>query len=587
MKSVLSWLCPERFVLEAHHREKNHYSARPRSRQATVFIFAVAFTLLSPVIGNADYCTYPYQGDLNKDNSITFVDTHEGQITRTFDYYIPPQRSQLDPQDQPPLVFIFHGHGSSANDVFGYPGSANMAYPWCRMMKYADEDGFIICAPDGWLSADGLLSWNDCRKPSSKTPETNDILFTQKLLSWFIDQGYNIDQNRIYAAGFSNGGGMVIRLAAEMDDRIAAVASVCALTPLAWYFTECSEPDEKTGVLIMNGTEDPLVNDLYTQALVDYCTDQNGLTAAPTYIELPTDPANPEDLPTDLWADLYRYESAFSFEPTSVFHYAVHGAGHCEPSKLERYPLSYTETWGIGAGPQCADFEVAEEVWNFFKMHVLREERVYRPTSASVVTGSGAGDVTDLWIDEDDGNTTYMVDDDGGTTMLAATFTIPDPQPLDSLRFTIVYQNTIAAMHSVSIWNYTSGPSGNWEQIGTDTYTSPGTDATINEILSDSLTHYVNAQQQVTVALCSDNPSAHQLSVALMEIGVTLKNLDSYADGDTDYDGTVDGSDLYALAKEHGKILCTARCSGDCNNDDAVNGDDVTVFAADFGQTAL
>lgn len=199
---------------------------------AIIAAFMFAVFILAPAGSIAGYCTYPFQGQVIKDNSITFVDTYEGEITRTFDYYIPPQLSQHNPQSQPPLVFIFHGHGASANEIFGNPGSAYMAYPWCRMMKEADRDGFVICAPDGWLSAEGLSSWNDCRKPSSKTPNTNDVLFTQKLIAWFTDQGYNIDQNRMYAAGFSNGGGMVIRLAAEMDDRIAAVASVCALTPL-------------------------------------------------------------------------------------------------------------------------------------------------------------------------------------------------------------------------------------------------------------------------------------------------------------------------------------------------------------------
>ena len=71
-----------------------------------------------------------------------------------------------------------------------------------------------------------------------------------------------------------------------------------------------------------------------------------------------------------------------------------------------------------------------------------------------------------------------------------------------------------------------------------------------------------------------------------MEIGVLLKNLGSYADGDTDYDGAVDGSDLHALVKEYGKNPCTARCAGDCNNDDAVDAEDVAVFSADFGQVS-
>jgi hypothetical protein len=253
---------------------------------------------------------------------------------------------------------------------------------------------------------------------------------------------------------------------------------------------------------------------------------------------------------------------------------------------MERYPPAYTEDWGIGAGPQCNDFEVSEEAWNFFKSHVLREERVYRPTDACAVVGSGDGDVTDLWRDEEDGSNQYLVDDDAGTSMLQATFTIPDPQPIDSLRLHILYRNTTAVTHTIHLWNYSAGPSGSWEHVGTDPYIWPGIDGTVNQTVT-SPSQYVDAQRKVKIALSADSPNAHQLSIAMMEIGVTLKDLGTYAAGDSDHDGTVDGKDLCALAMEYGKEPCTVRCSGDCNGDDAVDAADVTIFSADFGQNIL
>ncbi|MBW1814897.1 MAG: esterase, partial [Deltaproteobacteria bacterium] len=65
----------------------------------------------------------------------------------------------------------------------------------------------------------------------------------------------NIDQQRIYATGISNGGMMSFRLACQLSHKIAAIAAVTASMSETFSY----EPSTPVSVLIINGTEDPLV----------------------------------------------------------------------------------------------------------------------------------------------------------------------------------------------------------------------------------------------------------------------------------------------------------------------------------------
>ncbi|CAD7773511.1 Right handed beta helix region [Candidatus Methanoperedenaceae archaeon GB37] len=56
-------------------------------------------------------------------------------------------------------------------------------------------------------------------------------------------------------------------------------------------------------------------------------------------------------------------------------------------------------------------------------------------------------------------------------------------------------------------------------------------------------------------------------------------------EGDFDYDGDVDGSDLATFAADFGRTDCSGDCEGDFDNDGDVDGSDLAVFAADFGRT--
>src|SRR5208282_479924 len=64
----------------------------------------------------------------------------------------------------------------------------------------------------------------------------------------------NVDPKRIYATGMSNGGMMCYRLAAEMSNRIAAIAPVSGTVAV-----EKCNPERPVPVMHFHGTDDKLV----------------------------------------------------------------------------------------------------------------------------------------------------------------------------------------------------------------------------------------------------------------------------------------------------------------------------------------
>ena len=80
----------------------------------------------------------------------------------------------------------------------------------------------------------------------------DDVGFTEALLDR-VEADLCVDRTRIYAMGFSNGGMFVSTLACELNDRIAAVASVAGVHLLP----DCA--GRPMPIIATHGTSDPLV----------------------------------------------------------------------------------------------------------------------------------------------------------------------------------------------------------------------------------------------------------------------------------------------------------------------------------------
>ena len=143
-----------------------------------------------------------------------------------------------------PVLFVLHGAMGNTFTV-----------AWdTRMTERANEQGFIVVYPRGIGIAKTLMTWNagDCCG-IAKLRNIDDIAFLKTLIKQ-LHEDYNVDSDRIYMAGASNGGMMAYRAAMEMSDQIAAIA-----TASGTMMTSEKVAGEPVSVIAFHGTKDHIV----------------------------------------------------------------------------------------------------------------------------------------------------------------------------------------------------------------------------------------------------------------------------------------------------------------------------------------
>lgn len=160
--------------------------------------------------------------------------------SRTYVRYLP---TGFDPNTESlPVVLIFHGLGDVAT---------NMANIGANQM--ADTARFIPIYPQGKANAWGNNAWNNGTLLGSTA---DDVSFAGAIINDLI-LNHNADPTRIYSTGFSMGGIMSYRLACELNDRIASIASMSG-TMSTNDLSNCN-PTYLTPVLHIHGTADATV----------------------------------------------------------------------------------------------------------------------------------------------------------------------------------------------------------------------------------------------------------------------------------------------------------------------------------------
>jgi len=116
------------------------------------------------------------------------------------------QQEEAKNQKPLPLIFAFHGYREQAS----------------QMARYTDLAGknAIVVYPQGIGNA-----WEGA--PYARVKAGEDVRFVRDVMD-AVSSTYQVDANRIYATGMSNGGGFVGKLACEMPDEFAAFAAVSA-----------------------------------------------------------------------------------------------------------------------------------------------------------------------------------------------------------------------------------------------------------------------------------------------------------------------------------------------------------------------
>ena len=153
-----------------------------------IFIFFISLFLL----GGAEDKMAPKKEIINIDD-------------RTREYYLSLPQDTSKPF---PLIINFHGFKSHAIDQQGFS----------QMDNYAHQNGVGIVYPEGIKR-----SWNVGHKRMKNNED--DIGFVNALID-SVSSKYNIDSDRIYACGFSNGGTFSYELICGLSNKIAAFGSV-------------------------------------------------------------------------------------------------------------------------------------------------------------------------------------------------------------------------------------------------------------------------------------------------------------------------------------------------------------------------
>jgi polyhydroxybutyrate depolymerase len=252
-----------------------------------------------------------------------------------------------------PLIFVFHGSRGSGERI-------REATRW-EFDELADRYGFIVVYPDGFEN-----HWNDCRASAdytANTREIDDIDFIITMIDYFEDTR-GIDPRRAFAAGLSNGGHMVYRLAFETPERFAGFAAVAANLPVTQNL-DCVPVKDPVSLAVFNGTRDPinpywgglvslLGNDsrgqvISTEETANYWRELAGIS--PQAEEIPHLDMDGDD------ATSVR-ELRWTGNGKQVRMYTLAGSGHVWPTPRGRFPRIF--------GGDAGDISAAEEIVEFF-----------------------------------------------------------------------------------------------------------------------------------------------------------------------------------------------------------------------------
>lgn len=163
-----------------------------------------------------------------------------GEQKRTYLVHVP---KDYDPKKPTPVVLALHGAAMNGPMMVWFSG----------LNTTADKSGFIVVYPSG-TGTGPFLTWNAGGfKGKMAEGKADDVAFIGKLLD-DLSTVVKVDEKRVNACGMSNGGMMCYRLAAELSNRIAAVAPVAGTIAI-----EESKPKRPVPVIHFHGTKDTFI----------------------------------------------------------------------------------------------------------------------------------------------------------------------------------------------------------------------------------------------------------------------------------------------------------------------------------------
>jgi polyhydroxybutyrate depolymerase len=272
---------------------------------------------------------------------------------RRYLVHCPPQ---YDAASSWPVVLSFHGSNSNGQ----------IQLEFTAMNETADREGFIAVYPYGTGERERLLFWNagNCCG-FAQQEQVDDVGFVRALLDRLASE-INLDSARVYATGMSNGAMMAYRLASELADAFAAVATVAGTMG-----TETCQPSQPVSVIHFHGTDDEFVpvaggvgrrsvsgtSHFSVEHSIRVWANANGCATEPIVTPI-------KNLHDDATSTV-RYAYGRGREGSEVFLYLIQGAGHIWPGRPPRPHYLGKTTYNIIAN---------DLIWQFFQRHSRRAQ---------------------------------------------------------------------------------------------------------------------------------------------------------------------------------------------------------------------
>jgi polyhydroxybutyrate depolymerase len=242
-----------------------------------------------------------------------------------------------------PLVVLLHGYSSD--------GRSQAAY--FRFGALAEQETFLLATPDGTIDRLGNRFWNAtdacCDFYGSGV---DDVAFLDALVDG-VSGRYNVDAQRVYLVGHSNGAFMAHRYACERPDRVAAIVTLAGMqwNDPARCATPAGQAPTPVSVLHVHGRADSVVGyeggatargaypgartTVGRWATPSGCT--GGLTGTGQNLDLDTGVAGAE-------TEVERYAGC---GPIGIELWTIHGGSHVP---------AFNDTW-------------APSIWDFMSAH--------------------------------------------------------------------------------------------------------------------------------------------------------------------------------------------------------------------------
>jgi polyhydroxybutyrate depolymerase len=244
----------------------------------------------------------------------------------------------LDRAKPAALVLSLHGAG-------GWPAMQRDVSRWNDL---ADREGFIVAYPAG-RDAPGPRVWH---MGGERDPQYIADLIDK------LRAEHDIDPNRIYANGLSNGGGMSFALSCRLPDRFAAIGMVGAALLLPSTWCKATEPVPMIGIHGLRDTAAPY-------------------HGGPSWVAPHFEPflafgagwarrnrCAPDPPDVEIRDGVTRREYEQCADDATVVLYTLRDGGHTWPGGAE------LPEWFLGK--TIEDFDATAAMWRFFEQHPQR-----------------------------------------------------------------------------------------------------------------------------------------------------------------------------------------------------------------------